>query len=641
MFSRHFFRLGGALGLAGLLLAGLMVLIAFVVVPAQSAVPHLGYGLITYIYSPTQLSNMNFGWIKLFNDAPQGPQSQSVLLRIDVSATTTLANLQADLANELAYAQYVDAWEIGNEPNIDANYGWGAAPDAIAYKTLLCAAYNQIKAADPRAIVVSAGLAPTGRVIGNYNGHPGNDGSKQDERQFLSELLDNGGGACLDVVGYHPYGYSADYNAAPDIASSDPTQNCDQGFCFRGAEKIYEIMQQKGIGDKKLWATEFGWITQPPDTCLSDPTWAGRAWQIVSDTKQSSNLVGAYQYADANWPWMGAMFVFNLDFSQNPALPECEQMRYYSIIDKPAFDALSVMPKNAGSILGTLKTDVKQLAYYIEAIDQPLTFTLSLGLSNWGWEPTYYTATASSGTNVVPIILNPTGTLSATAQRTLFLNITSTDRISGTYTGLVKVYWSTYGLDNPGPRQVSLTLVVSDTIGLIRVANSSPTPLGQSTAFMAKFSGGDAASYQWSFGDGQIGSGAAPTHTYTTLGFYTAQVTATNSLTTVVATMPVTITDAPITGLRAANSSPTLLGQSTAFRANLAGGSNVSYQWDFGDSQTGSGATITHTYGAVGIYTTQVTATNSVSTVVATTSVIITDMPFSYHAYLPLISGGP
>ena len=47
----------------------------------------------------------------------------------------------------------------------------------------------------------------------------------------------------------------------------DPTdpRNCDQGFCFRGAEKIYEIMQQQGLGDKKVWATEFGWITQPPD----------------------------------------------------------------------------------------------------------------------------------------------------------------------------------------------------------------------------------------------------------------------------------------------------------------------------------------------------------------------------------------
>ena len=90
-----------------------------------------------------------------------------------------------------------------------------------------------------------------------------------------------GGGACLDAVGYHPYGFLADYDVAPDVVNPgvDPLTDpraCPNGFCFRGAEKIYEIMQQQGLGDKKVWATEFGWITRPPDECLSDPI-LGRA----------------------------------------------------------------------------------------------------------------------------------------------------------------------------------------------------------------------------------------------------------------------------------------------------------------------------------------------------------------------------
>ena len=446
-----------------LLLSAALLSIVLTTLPARSAIPHLGYGLITYHYDPLQLAGMNFGWIKLFNDPPQSPQMQSVLLRLDVTAATTITGLQTDLAAQLPFAQYVDAWEIGNEPNIDAEYGWGAPPDALAYKALLCAAYSQIKAADPHAIVVSAGLAPTGRVTGDYNGHPGHDGLKQDDRQFLIELLDNGGGACLDVVGYHPYGYSADYAAAPDVASGDPAQNCDQGFCFRGSEKIYEIMQQKGIGDKKLWATEFGWITRPPDQCLSDPTWAGREWQIVTDEKQASNLAGAFQYADAYWPWMGVMFVFNLDFNQNSDLPECEQMRYYSITGLPAYAALVDLPKNPGSILGKLKTDSSQVSSLIGINEQPITMTLGLGLSNWGWEPAYYTATAKSNAGVVPVVLNPTGMLAGTAQDTLQLSITSTQRATGIYTGQITVNWSAYGVANPTPRSVLLTLyVVSD-----------------------------------------------------------------------------------------------------------------------------------------------------------------------------------
>ena len=169
-------------------------------------------------------------------------------------------------------------------------------PNAAAYKTLLCAAYTQIKLADPTAIVVSAGLAPTGRVQDTWQSahHTVTMARYQDDREFLKELIAAGGGACLDAVGYHPYGFSADYDAAPDVAIRPiPRRNCAcNGFCFRGAEKIYEIMQQHGLGDKKVWATEFGWITRPPDDCLGDPSWGGRAWQIVSDEKQAANLVG-------------------------------------------------------------------------------------------------------------------------------------------------------------------------------------------------------------------------------------------------------------------------------------------------------------------------------------------------------------
>ena len=48
------------------------------------------------------------------------------------------------------------------------------------------------------------------------------------------------------------------------------------------------------------------------------------------------------------------------------------------------------------------------------------------------------------------------------------------------------------------------------------------------------------------------------------VGTYTATVTATNSAGSVVATTAVTITDVPISGLSAANDSPTRLGECDA-----------------------------------------------------------------------------
>jgi len=453
----------------GLALAALVLVVA--ALPAQSAVPHLGYGFNVGLVGTdsVKLQQMQFNWIKIF-DVPGTALPQSILLRVDVTHTTTISQLLDDLDMKLDYLSAnhltVQAWEIGNEPNIDASYGWGAAPDPVAYKSLLCAAYVHLKAVVPDAIVVSAGLAPTGRISTVPPYPVGNDGQAQDERKYLQQMLAAPGGICLDAVGYHPYGYSANYDTPPDTgALADPSTYCENSFCFRGAEKMYEVMQENGIGDKKMWATEFGWLTQPADSnCLNDSSWYGRQWQIVSDSLQATNLVGAFQYADAHWPWMGAMFVFNLDFSQLGNLSACDQMRSYDIEGKPAQSALTDMVKNSASIQGKLKADITQMTLLIGITEQPITLSVSFGLSNWGWNSAYYTATANAGANVVPVFLNPTGMLSATAQQPLNLLITSTARVSGTYTGVVTVNWSASGVSNPTTRKVNVELRVVDQL---------------------------------------------------------------------------------------------------------------------------------------------------------------------------------
>ena len=89
----------------------------------------------------------------------------------------------------------------------------------------------------------------------------------------------------------------------------------------------------------------------------------------------------------------------------------------------------------------------------------------------------------------------------------------------------------------------------------------------------------------------------------------------------------VTVNDTTITGLTAANSSPTTLGRTTAFTASVTGGSNIAYTWNFGDGVLGSGSTTTHLYAAAGHYTARMTATNSINTVFTTTPVTITNLP--------------
>jgi PKD repeat protein len=103
-------------------------------------------------------------------------------------------------------------------------------------------------------------------------------------------------------------------------------------------------------------------------------------------------------------------------------------------------------------------------------------------------------------------------------------------------------------------------------------------------------------------------------------------------------THTITINDVSISGLLAANDSPTLLGAPTTFTATIDAGTNTSYAWDFGNEATGEGAVVTHTYAAAGIYTATVTAGNSAGSAQASIAVYVVVPETS--VYLPVIIQG-
>jgi uncharacterized repeat protein (TIGR01451 family) len=119
----------------------------------------------------------------------------------------------------------------------------------------------------------------------------------------------------------------------------------------------------------------------------------------------------------------------------------------------------------------------------------------------------------------------------------------------------------------PGtPTVLTFALVVTDSVGLssgiadtvvitvvdrpiegLEAFNDSPTLLGDVTGLWATVVTGTNVTYAWSLGDGSTDVGQAISRTYTTLGWYTAIVTATNSEGSVAATTQVSITE-PIAG---------------------------------------------------------------------------------------------
>ena len=299
-------------------------------------------------YPPT-----SFNWIKITDNPPKADLCGShrlpynVLIRLNkTDANATVQEVADDTwtwAHNMKTApgvgKCVDAFEIGNEPNLSGQGAYSGPVNPERYADQLCAAYTAIKNTDPGFIVVSAGLAPTGGTA--------DPTFAMETETFMRRMLDRmrdthagDAGACFDVFGYHNYGFRTGYATDPNSA------DCPAGMCFRGAERIFDILVSEYGVIKRLWATETGWMRDfVVGGCGSAP-WAALFGGLqVSDATQASQWVGAFQYSRANWSWMGAMFVFNLDFNSRPQGPCEDEQGWFAVKGYPAEAALEDMNK--------------------------------------------------------------------------------------------------------------------------------------------------------------------------------------------------------------------------------------------------------------------------------------------------------
>jgi phage baseplate assembly protein gpV len=67
------------------------------------------------------------------------------------------------------------------------------------------------------------------------------------------------------------------------------------------------------------------------------------------------------------------------------------------------------------------------------------------------------------------------------------------------------------------------------------------------------------------------------------------------------------------------------LGTATSFSARALSGSNVVYNWDFGDGHSATGDRLSHVYKVSGVYQVVVTAANGVSECVAWAQIHVRD----------------
>jgi len=122
-------------------------------------------------------------------------------------------------------------------------------------------------------------------------------------------------------------------------------------------------------------------------------------------------------------------------------------------------------------------------------------------------------------------------------------------------------------------------------------------------------------SFAWDFGDGGTGAGSNVMHAYAAQGKYSVKVTATDPAgLSSTATTDVSVTaQPPGVGEIEVFGNGVLLGQSVKLSGFAVDPNNLAltFSWDFGDSSTGSGASVHHEYQSVGTYVITLTATNS------------------------------
>jgi len=228
---------------------------------------------------------------------------------INVMATLQNWGTETNPTSPSAYASYatsavqtlkplgVEDYEILNEPN-----GCEDKMSPSTYVGILKAAYTSIKAADPSAFVISAGLCPHS-TDGSASGYEPLD--------YLKAMYSAGAQGYFDAFGDHPYSGS---ETAHGTSSYNP---------WTYLPTIHNLMASNGDGNKKIWLTEYGCPTvlDINHSTLCSPQ---NGVNLGQEDAQAARITDAFavargapqQSGQTGWTFIGGpLFIFNWEDS--------------------------------------------------------------------------------------------------------------------------------------------------------------------------------------------------------------------------------------------------------------------------------------------------------------------------------------
>lgn len=230
------------------------------------------------------------GWAEKYPGFACGPISREAL--------DDFAEFMSEVVRRYSAPPYnVKYWEIGNEPDIDRSlvdshsfYGcWGEIGDPFYggeyYAEMLKAVYPAVKAVDPASKVIVGSLVLDCDPVNPPETATGS-GELRDctPSRFLEGILEAGGGAYFDGVGFHAYDYYygqlGSYGGAGWRSSSDTTGP----VLIAKARFLKSLLTKFGYPDKELLNTELAVLcgrTGKEDYCLDDDFVNTKAFYIA------------------------------------------------------------------------------------------------------------------------------------------------------------------------------------------------------------------------------------------------------------------------------------------------------------------------------------------------------------------------
>jgi polysaccharide biosynthesis protein PslG len=211
-------------------------------------------------------------------------------------------------------------YEIWNEPNIQTF--WTPAPNPTLYTAMLRDSYSAIKAAEPKATVLSGGLAPAT-----------DDGTNIAPITFLGDMYADGAKGSFDALGYHAY-------SAPTLPD---TYNPGSGWSQMDQTNpsLRSVMTANGDAGKQIWITEVGAPSSGPIG--------------VGTTAQAEEVTQAVQGAQGT-SWIGAEFFYT--YQDATTNPDYYGLRNADGSPKPAWAALAAALSQGSSTPSSVSSSV-------------------------------------------------------------------------------------------------------------------------------------------------------------------------------------------------------------------------------------------------------------------------------------------